>query len=264
MKYLIVTADDFGLTKSINEGIALAYTEGIVTCAGIIPAGEAFEDALERASKAGIKEITAHLALTEISPTLKTGKFYKGRKSFLADLFLGRIKKDAIYSELKNQMEILKKARIRIAAMSSHEHLHMVPPVLEIFICLAKEYAIPSIRYPRRERSASFGFGKLYRTAVVSYLEKGMARLLDKADIKYTDHFLGFLDSGNLTEELLVKMLGSVEEGTTELVAHPGFLGPQILDRYRFHINCERELAALTSRRVMKAVEDNRINLKGR
>ena len=30
MKYLIVTADDLGLTKSINEGIAKACLEGIV------------------------------------------------------------------------------------------------------------------------------------------------------------------------------------------------------------------------------------------
>ena len=42
-KYLIVTADDLGLTGSINEGIAKACAEGIVTAVSVIPTGEAFE-----------------------------------------------------------------------------------------------------------------------------------------------------------------------------------------------------------------------------
>jgi len=46
MKYLIVTADDLGLTKSINEGIAGACRDGVVTAVSVIPTGDAVDDAL--------------------------------------------------------------------------------------------------------------------------------------------------------------------------------------------------------------------------
>ena len=45
-------------------------------------------------------------------------------------------------------------------------------------------------------------------------------------------------------------MLKRVKDGITELVCHPGFLGPDIKKRFVWHINCEDELSALTSARV--------------
>ena len=55
MKYLIVSADDFGLTKTTNQGIAKAYNEGIATCIQFMPSGAAFEHALGLAQELGLK-----------------------------------------------------------------------------------------------------------------------------------------------------------------------------------------------------------------
>ena len=68
MKRLIVTADDFGMTKRINEGIVKAHREGIVTFLNFLPSGEAFDDAARIAKELNLKEIGAHLALTETIP----------------------------------------------------------------------------------------------------------------------------------------------------------------------------------------------------
>ena len=68
MKCLIVTADDFGLSKSINEGIVKAYKDGIVTSISLIPTGEAFHDAVALARDLKLEDIGAHLSLTETGP----------------------------------------------------------------------------------------------------------------------------------------------------------------------------------------------------
>lgn len=272
MKYLIVTADDFGLSKSINEGIVKAYREGIVTSLNLMPAGWAFEDAIALAGSIKLEEAGAHLSLTETSPvanpraipTLVTGKgaFHKTHTQFFLKLFLNRIERKHIYTELKEQLDRLKETGIRINHISSHEHIHMMPYVLDIFIELAKEYGIPAIRYPRKERLVwPFTVKKICRRLLLSYLEKGMRKILDNSGLLCTDKFLGFLDSGKIRENVLSGMFASLQEGTTELVTHPGFLSPEVLDRCIFYSNCETELAALTSRRVKDIIADNGIRL---
>src|SRR3990167_2854307 len=137
MKQLIVTADDFGLTKSINEGIVKAYKEGIVTFLSLMPTGEAFSDALKLAEELKLKEIGAHLSLTETKPlsdpstipslVAKNNKFYKNHNEFFIKFLLKTIKHDHVYIELKKQLDELKKRGIKITNLSSHEHIHMLP-----------------------------------------------------------------------------------------------------------------------------------------
>jgi predicted glycoside hydrolase/deacetylase ChbG (UPF0249 family) len=43
---LIVTADDLGLTRSINEGVFEAHANGIVNSASLMPTAGAFEEAV--------------------------------------------------------------------------------------------------------------------------------------------------------------------------------------------------------------------------
>jgi len=272
MKQLIVTADDFGLTKSINEGIAKAYKEGIVTFLNFIPTGEAFDDAARLAQELKPEEIGAHLSLSETIPvsdpqkiptlTTRQGRFYPHYYHLFAKFLVGAFDRNQAYLELRNQLERLQSLKVKISNLSSHEHIHMMPGMLEIFIRLAKEFDIPSMRYPRKEVSlGKFNMGKLYRSFAVSYLERGVGKALKARDLAYTDNLMGFLDSGKLTEDLLCEMIGSMPKGVTELVCHPGFLGPEVVDRYRFHLNCEAELFALTSPRVKKAIEAKGIQL---
>lgn len=274
MKGLIVVADDFGMSASINRGIATSVREGIVTFISFMPSGEAFRDASRLAAEMELEEMGAHLALSETVPVsdpskvrtllTKEGRFYPYHNEFLFNLFLGRVREEEVYLELKAQLEALKGLNIRITNLSSHEHIHMVPAMLKIFIRLAKEYDIPSIRYPRCEgMPKSPDIAKLYRSVVMTYFERGMAGILPSSGLAFTDHFRGFLDSGRLSEGPLLDIIGSLKEGTSELVCHPGYLGPEIADRYRWHAGCETELSALTSQRAKEAIEASGARLIG-
>src|SRR5436853_7925313 len=69
MKKLIVTADDFGLTEKVNQGIVEAHCRGIVTSTSLMANGGAFEDAVARTREAPRLGIGAHLNLTQ-GPTV--------------------------------------------------------------------------------------------------------------------------------------------------------------------------------------------------
>jgi hopanoid biosynthesis associated protein HpnK len=274
MKNLIVTADDFGIAPSVNEGIARAHRGGIVSFVNLLPSGEAFSEAVSLSRELGILEAGAHLALSETRPvsgpskipTLVTGEgvFCRNYKEFLAKFFLGRVRRDEICAELKAQLAAAVNTGIPITCLSGHEHIHMVPEILKIFVDIAKEYRIPCIRCPQKDRPLKTPtIGSLYRKAVLRALGGGMKKTLDRSRILSTDYFAGFIDSGRLDEAALLEILKGLREGITELVTHPGFLAPEVLDRYRFHENCGRELAALTSVKVRRFVKESGISLVG-
>lgn len=271
MKQLIVAADDFGITESVNEGIVRSHEEGIVTSLNFMPTGEAFDDALRRAKSIGLDEAGVHLALTEtVSVTESSkissladaeGRFYKGHTQFLLKYIAGSIDLDEVYVEWRAQLQKVSTAGIRITNLSSHEHIHMLPEFLDIMIKLAKEYDIPAIRYPHDDRSSRrMDMKAICKSLALLYFKGNMARALNAAGITSPEHFLGFLDSANITEDVLLDIITNLEDQTTELVCHPGFLGPEVLNQYRFHKNSEAELYALTSPRVKKLAADIGVN----
>jgi chitin disaccharide deacetylase len=160
------------------------------------------------------------------------------------------------------QLERAVDTGIMITNLSTHEHIHMIPELLAIVIRLAQEFKIRAIRYPHKDRSyRGASIKTFYKAAVLSYLEKGMARPLKASGLLSPEHFLGFLDSGNMAEDILIRIVDGLPEGTTELVCHPGFLGREVVKKYTFHMNSEAELFGLTSRRVKKIADEKCIGL---
>ena len=272
MKRLIVTADDFGLTHSINEGILMASREGIVTNINLIPTGDASSAAIATINYDKIPEIGAHLAITETRPVTsvrlissivdKDGLFFSSRAKFLKKLFSGHIDMEHVKIELKSQMDKAAHSGARITNLSCHEHLHMIPGIFKVITGLAKEYGVGYVRVLKKEPiEPPFSLKKVFRSAVVGYFCPGMEKLLKKSALNTADNFIGFLDSGAMDERVLLRMIRGVTEGVTELVAHPGFLDPEVLSHYRFHINCEEELYALTDPKTKRAIADSGIKL---
>jgi predicted glycoside hydrolase/deacetylase ChbG (UPF0249 family) len=262
VKYLIVTADDFGLTESINEGIIKARSEGIVTAASMIPTGEAFEQAAAAAKDVFAGAVGAHLALTETKPLLKTSKKYKNHNSFYLALLSGAVTQEDIYAELKTQIELIRSKGLRINHINSHEHVHMIPRVLEIFVRLANEYGIPAIRFPRGDRPPkALSLAENLRACVLSHFRGGIEKALKRSGLVFTDSFMGLIDAGRLDIGSMQRLIGLLTDGVTELVTHPGFLSPDVLYRHKWHINCETELFALTDKSVKGALEDFGVKL---
>ena len=84
---------------------------------------------------------------------------------------------------------------------------------------------------------------------------------MDNSGLVCTDFFMGLLDAGRLDIDRVKKMLANLKDGVTEIVTHPGFLSPEVLDRYKWHSGGETELFALTDKRIKNCIKENDIKL---
>ena len=80
--------------------------------------------------------------------------------------------------------------------------------------------------------------------------------------MRMTDHFLGFRLTGSLDEDSFKAALATLQEGTTEFMCHPGFLGDELLGATtRLKESRMRELEALTSPRIRKFMDATGVRL---
>ena len=66
--FLIVTADDFGRSLSVNRAVEKAARKGVLSCASLIISGKEVGDAIRTAKDIPSLQIALHLTLTEWSP----------------------------------------------------------------------------------------------------------------------------------------------------------------------------------------------------
>jgi hypothetical protein len=81
-----------------------------------------------------------------------------------------------------------------------------------------------------------------------------MKRRLRASGVAHNDHVFGFNDTGRMTEERVLGLLGDLPDGTTELYFHAATRRWPGIARDLASYRLEDELAALTSPRVAGAL----------
>jgi predicted glycoside hydrolase/deacetylase ChbG (UPF0249 family) len=260
VRYLIVNADDFGFTRDVNRGIVRAHREGILTATTLMANGAAFDDAVALAQEHPTLDIGAHLQMVQGESMSQPGR---ALPETIPQLLLSLGAWD-IEGELRAQIERMLAAGICLTHLDTHKHTHILPPVLDAVARLSREYAIPFIRrpfdLPLDPRPASL------KTRLAGRLMPGMkphfARVLQAHNARATDHFAGFLWTGNYSADDLLALFANLPPGSTEFMCHPGELGPEILAaRTRLKHSRAAELTALTDPRLKPALEAEAIAL---
>ena len=158
MKKLIINADDFGRHQSINNAIIQGHVSGCITSASIMPGGNAFQDAVDKAIEHPQLGIGIHLTLigekpvmnpSEI-PTLVDDKGYllKEYPQFLNRFLRGEINLSEVRAELSAQIDKVVASGVRITHIDSHQHLHVLPGIIDIVLDIAEKHNIKSLRIP--------------------------------------------------------------------------------------------------------------------
>jgi hopanoid biosynthesis associated protein HpnK len=272
--YAIVNADDFGLAPGINRGVIEAHRRGVVTSVSLMPTGDAFEEAITLSRQHAELAVGVHLTLVEGRPVLPADKipslvtadggFIETPWGFLKRWAAGQIRLDEVKKELEAQVAKVADQGIRIDKLDSHMHLHLLPGIFQIVVAIGKTYQIKGIRLPREELRWQ-GFGCLAGSAkqlVLGCLAGLQARCVRSAELFCPDYFCGIVESGQMTEEALLRTLSSLKPGVTEIMVHPGYYDSQmggwpLSRRYRR----EKELIALTSTRIKEVVKRRQIEL---
>ncbi len=214
--------------------------------------GDAFDDAVRLAKGTPSLDIGAHLVLVQGCSLLDGRPLPEGPRQLLPVLARRAMN---VYAELKAQIEKIRATGLRISHLDSHKHTHLVPSVFRTVVKLADEFAIPWVRLPL---DTTVRLGKLS----VAFGNRYYRRFAAGKNVQLSDHFLGFRLTGSLTEETLAEALSKIEEGVTEFMCHPGYLGDDLKQaRTRLKESRLRELEALTSPRIRELLSGNDIRL---
>ena len=257
MRWLIVTADELGLSSKRNQGIVDAHTQGIVTSASMLAYGPAFREAVKVAKALKSLDVGLHLNLSEGEPLVlghKTlanpdGAFW-GRAEARRRIKEGLIDLREVEKEADAQFETLKSAGVKMTHLSSVDHVHIRGKLAAPLAALARKYGVRCFRCPAdRIRPPSLRLDPERQAAVEEYHQSAInsIRVYAAERLRSTENFGGAALSGRLTPDLLVETLENLPTGLSELMVHPGlkaaasgFEGP---DR-------EVELKALTDPRM--------------
>jgi predicted glycoside hydrolase/deacetylase ChbG (UPF0249 family) len=142
-------------------------------------------------------------------------------------------------AEVEAQLERFRSLTGRLPThLDSHHHSHRLPMVRDALVSLAKRYGLPV-------RSASVEIGEHLR-------REGVATTGD-----FVEDFFG----GDARLEVLMRILGTLMPGTTELMCHPARVDEVLRCDSSYVDERELELAVLTHPEAIRAVRENNILL---
>ena len=284
MRELIVNADDFGLTRRVNQGIIDAHRGGIVTSTTLLANGGAFELAVTMAAREPRLGIGVHLNLREgipVSPASKIpslvdarGRLHLTPGRLWAGILKGQVSLSEVERELRAQIEKVMGAGISPTHLDGHKHVHVVPGIAALVIRLAQQCGICSVRCPvenppnlthllRYGQGDQRGIFKQYLVGrAVSGLARPFRRKLAQAGLICPGRFYGLSETGFLNVQAVANILTRLREGTGELMCHPGYLDADLRETAtRLLAEREVEMGALTAPGIKKRVLDRSIRL---
>jgi predicted glycoside hydrolase/deacetylase ChbG (UPF0249 family) len=268
MRWLVVTADELGLSSTRNQGIVDAHCKGIVTSASMLAYGPAFREAVKIAKGLPALDIGLHLNLSEGEPLVLGHKTLVGPDgSFWGRQEARRRARESMFDlreverEVDAQIETLTGAKIKVTHINSVDHLHIRGNLAQSISTVARKHGIRCFRCPAdKVRPASLRLDPDRVTAVQEYHQSAIQAIGIYAQqrMRSTENFGGAALMGFLTPALMIETLQSLPDGLTELMVHPGlkaaesgFEGP---DR-------EAEVRALTDPRLKPLLKELGIGL---
>lgn len=266
MKRLIVNADDFGLTESVNRGIIAAHREGILTSTSLLANGLAFEQAVALSRQSPRLSVGVHLNISSglpVSPSGSISSLVNQRGELCLNPFAlwirilaQRINLEEIRSEFRAQILRVFDAGLTPTHLDGHLHVHVLPQIFPLVIAMAREFSIRYVRCPAENLQATLpilwktgggGIAALQRAAIafaVSSYARVLREKLRESGLASSNEFYGLAHTGFLDAKMLSALLDRIPSGVTELMCHPGYPSPE-LERLGGTLSGSREIEVL-------------------
>ena len=160
MKQLIITADDYGMSRAVNDAIEAGMSAGIITSTNVMTNMPLYEEARELKNKFPNVSVGLHWTLSgagkpvtpvEQVPTLvnEKGNFFSFIE-FRNRYRKGLIKNEEILVELRNQFDLFYKLMGMPDYWNTHQNTHVDFKIYQLFVSLAVELKIPAMRSHQR------------------------------------------------------------------------------------------------------------------
>ena len=262
---LIVNADDFGRSRSINEAVIRAHREGILTSASLMVNEPAFDEAVCLAKQNPKLGVGLHLSLvcghSALAPEQIPGlvdsqkKFSDNAVTSGMRFFFLRGLKLQLHDEIEAQFQKFRATGLLLDHVNGHLNIHLHPAVFRILIEHAERWEIQHLRLTSDPILLNFRIANgnvFYRTshgAIYKLLSRWARPKLRQANIQHTENVFGLLQNARVDEHFLLKLLPQLPSGISELYSHPS------LDDFK------HEFDALISPSVLSRVKDLGIQL---
>jgi chitin disaccharide deacetylase len=223
-RYLIVNADDFGLSPGVNRGIITAHERGIVTSASLMVRWPAAVEAAAHAKTRPELGVGLHVDLGEWT--------YRNEKWVALYQVVPLDDPSAVTAEVERQLAVFRHLVGREPThLDSHQHVHRDAPMVTIMTQLSRALGVP-----------------------LRHCTPG---------VRYEGGFYGQTGRGDplpdaITVEALLAILATLPSGVTELGCHPGE-EDNTMSMYR--AERWREVETLCDPRIHEAVTSGSIRL---
>jgi predicted glycoside hydrolase/deacetylase ChbG (UPF0249 family) len=270
---VIINGDDFGMRAEVNEAIAKAATEGILTSASIIVNMEASEEAVKIAKSMPKLGLGVHLNLSKGKalskrPAVnclvdKTGDFNLSAKKLWFLSIVSHKVRTAIYSELAEQIQWLIDRGINPTHLDSHYHIHSFPGLYSIICRLAAGFNVRAMRWVYEPKEVSnvpwpISNNKGKKDARVYRFFAKINRLQNSDFIK-SNAFVGIAHSGRIDVNFFKAVALYCRGAVTEVMTHPA-VNSQSYDREK-GLQRETELKAICDERTRQYFSEGELEL---
>ena len=258
IRRLIVNADDFGRSDSINHAVIRAHREGILTTTSLMVNEPACKRAVALARENPRLGVGLHLTLLMGHSALKTaeipglvnsnGEFSNNPVQVGMAYFFKRALRQQLRAEIHAQFQRFRATGLPLDHVNGHLHMHLHPVVFRILMEDAVELGIRHLRFTRdclsRSRRMATGrwFYRISHAAIYEWLSNRARKPLQERGIKHTQITFGLLQNALVDEDYVLKLLPELPDGDSELYSHPS------LDEFK------NEFQALISPRVRERV----------
>lgn len=244
-RFLVVTADDFGIGPATTQGILDLARLGVVTSTTLLvnsPHAEAAVRAWRRAGAA--LELGWHPCVTLDRPILPARQVsslvggnggFRPLGGFLARLALGRINSAELEAELQAQYNRFRDLVGRpLAMVNAHHHVQVFPPVGDVLArVLHQARPLPYLRRVREPwRLVAQVPGARRKRLLLSFLGRGEARRRRAQGFPGNDWLAGVTNPPYVADpDFFSRWLTYTPGKVVELCCHPGHLDETLVGR---------------------------------
>lgn len=262
---LIVNADDFGRSQSINHAVVQAHRDGILTTASLMVNEPSCPEAVAMARENPRLGVGLHLVLLCGQSALPSsrvpglvnasGAFTENPVAAGMRYFFQRELRSQIKAELAEQFARFRATGLQLDHVNGHLHMHLHPIVFDILAEHAREWGITHMRLTRDafRLNARLERGHwLYRIShafIYSLLARRSKPVFQRLNLRHTSVVFGLLQNARVNETYVRNLLPHLPAGDSELYSHPS------LDEFK------NEFDALVSPAVKNLVKQERIDL---
>lgn len=230
MNCLVITADDFGLAREVNEAVEIGHSRGILSAASLMVSAAFVEDAVERASRLPNLRVGLHLALTDAAPTLsprqiphlvdRRGRLRPDLARFGLELAVSEAARTQMRAEIEAQFRAFRSTGLPLDHVNVHRHFHLHPIVAAMVIDIGSRFGALALRVPREPRRIAKG-GAFSGRHVEDLCSRMLKRRARRSGVKTPEAVFGLRWSGSMTAERLRLLLESLPCGFFEIYLHP-------------------------------------------